>query len=91
LVEDVVSLKARAPRRLELTFEQPAPSTPFLNLPGVTDLEVEGNLLYCSLIGSVDSLLKVASRFEVTNIISHEPDLQEIFLTYYKEEETLAA
>ncbi len=91
LVEDIVSLKARAPRRLEITFARPAPTEAFLGLPGVTDLKVEGNLLFCSLIGSVDSLMKMASRYEVTNIISQEPDLEEIFLTYYREEEAIAA
>ena len=34
-------------------------------------------------MGSLDALVKVAARFEVANIISHEPSLEDIFMTFY--------
>lgn len=91
LLEGVTSLKARAPRRLELTFAGPAPENDFVNLPGVTDLTVEGATLFFTVKGSVDGLIKAAAQFEVTNITSHEPDLEEIFLNYYREGVSVAA
>ena len=33
----------------------------------------------------LDALVKAASQFEVMNIISHEPSLEDIFMTYYNE------
>jgi ABC-2 type transport system ATP-binding protein len=37
------------------------------------------------VVGSLDALVKAAAQFEVVNIVSHEPTLEEIFLTYYNE------
>ncbi|NQW22744.1 MAG: ABC transporter ATP-binding protein [SAR202 cluster bacterium] len=85
LVDEVTALKAKAPRRLELTFAHTAPQDGFRDLPGVLNLKIEDNILHCTVEGSVDRFLKAASKFEVTNIISHEPDLEEIFLDYYRE------
>jgi ABC-2 type transport system ATP-binding protein len=85
LVDEVASLNAKAPRRLELSFAHRAPLDAFRGLPGVRELSTEDNILFCTIEGSVDPLLKVASRFQVTNITSHEPDLEEIFLDYYRE------
>ena len=51
---------------------------------------MEGNDLKCSVVGSVDALIKAASRFEVVNISSHEPDLEDIFLDYYRESDDVA-
>lgn len=85
LVDEVSDLKAKAPRRLELSFTHLAPLNAFRGLSGVTGLSAEDNILFCTIEGSVDQLLKTASRYEVTNIISHEPDLEEIFLDYYRD------
>jgi ABC-2 type transport system ATP-binding protein len=37
-----------------------------------------------SITGSIDPLIKAISSFEVTSIVTHEPDLEEIFLRYYE-------
>jgi ABC-2 type transport system ATP-binding protein len=34
-------------------------------------------------VGSVDPLIKAAARFEVVEVTSGEPSLEELFLTYY--------
>ena len=86
LEEEVATLKARAVRQLEMHFAEPVPEDAFSGLPGVRDIRAEGNAVHCTIDGSVDALIKAAARFEVLNITSHEPDLEEIFLAYYKEE-----
>ena len=85
LDEEVAALKAKALRQLEIHFTEPAPIEAFRDIPGVREVSVEGNDLKCSVVGSVDALIKAASRFEVVNISSHEPDLEDIFLDYYRE------
>ena len=59
------------------------PKEKFINIPGVRDIIVRDNLLTCTVVGSLDALVKTAARFEVVNIISHEPSLEDIFMTYY--------
>ncbi|MCH7706281.1 MAG: hypothetical protein IIB33_04470 [Chloroflexi bacterium] len=84
----MATLKARAVRQLEMHFAEPVPADAFSGLPGVRDVKAENNTVHCTIEGSVDALIKAAARFEVLNITSHEPDLEEIFLAYYKEGES---
>ena len=90
-VEEVSALKSRALRQLEIHFAAPVPESAFANVAGVSDLAVEQNVLRCSVKGTLDAVIKAASKFEVVNVISHEPSLEEIFLTYYNRGENNAA
>ena len=90
-VEEVSALKSRALRQLEIHFAAPVPESAFANVAGVSDLVVEQNVLRCSVKGTLDAVIKAASKFEVVNVISHEPSLEEIFLAYYNRGENNAA
>ena len=90
-VEKVEELKARALRRLEIHFAAPVPQEPFAGAAGVRDVTVEDSVLRCTVVGSLDALVKAAAQFEVVNVISHEPSLEEIFLAYYGGGENHAA
>ena len=83
-VEEVASLKARSLRRLEIHFAAPPPAEAFAGVPNVRDLKVTDSVLRCTVVGSLDGLIKIAARFEVSNIISHEPSLEEVFLAFYQ-------
>ncbi|MGH2749904.1 MAG: ABC transporter ATP-binding protein [Actinomycetota bacterium] len=82
-VEDVRSLKAKAMRSLEIRFAQPVPPDTFSNI-GNVEARVDDGVAYITVQGSVDPVIKQAARFEVRDVISHEPDLEEIFLSYYR-------
>ena len=82
-VESIAGLKERALRKLEIDFGSEVPVEAFANLPGVRDLTVDGETLRCTVMGSLDSLIKTAARFEVRNVRSVETSLEEIFLAYY--------
>jgi ABC-2 type transport system ATP-binding protein len=82
-VESIASLKARALRRLEIDFGAPVPVEAFAGLAGVRDLSIHDGTLKCTVMGSLDGLVKAAARFEVTNVRSVETSLEEIFLAYY--------
>ncbi|HSR25709.1 MAG TPA: ABC transporter ATP-binding protein, partial [Candidatus Eisenbacteria bacterium] len=82
VVERVEVLKSRALRRLELDFAEPVPQEAFVGVPGLRDLDVSGATVRCTLTGAVGPLMRVATRYELLNVTSHEPDLEEIFLGY---------
>ncbi|MDP9850065.1 ABC transporter ATP-binding protein [Streptosporangium lutulentum] len=86
-VEDISALREKAVRRVEFHFDAPVPREAFENLPGVRELRVEGAAVSCTIDGRPDALIKAAARFTVVHMVSAEPDLEEIFLTYYSEEE----
>ena len=84
-VETIETLKSHSIRKLEIHFAGAVPKDKFSNVFGVRDIVVQDNILTCTVVGSLDALVKTAAQFEVVNIISHEPTLEEIFLTYYSE------
>lgn len=83
---EVSTLKAKALRELEMQFAAPIDAEVFRRIPGVRDVHTQDSFVRCRLEGSVDALIKVAARYELLNITSHEPDLEEIFLAYYQGE-----
>ena len=84
-VETIETLKSHSVRKLEIHFAGAVPKEKFINVTGVRGIVVQDNLLTCNVVGSLDSLVKAAAQFEVVNIISHEPTLEDIFMTYYNE------
>lgn len=88
-VEEIDDLKEGTLRSLEIQFAEKPPEERFKKLPGVEEVNFENNRLRCKVVGRLDDLIKEAAGYEVVNVISHEPNLEEIFLKYYeKEEET---
>ncbi|HWD47880.1 MAG TPA: ABC transporter ATP-binding protein [Actinomycetota bacterium] len=81
---EVSTLKTRALRRFELHFARPVPAAAFERLPGVVEVAVSGEVVRCAVEGPVDALIKAAAGHELVNLVSHEPDLEEIFLAYYR-------
>ena len=90
-VEDIDTLKARAIRRLEIHFASAVSPEQFSNIPGIRDIRVHDSVLTCTVAGELDALVKAAAQYQVVNIISHEPSMEEIFLTYYNQEDNHAA
>jgi ABC-2 type transport system ATP-binding protein len=84
-VETIDTLKSHSVRKLEIHFARTVPKEKFANVPGIRDIVVQDNSLSCNVGGSLDALIKAAAQFEVVNIISHEPSLEDIFMTYYGE------
>jgi ABC-2 type transport system ATP-binding protein len=82
-VASIAELKAKAVRRLDLTFAGDAPLDLLRVTPGVTEVHENGSGVQVVIEGSTAELLAVAAPYRITGIVSHEPDLEEIFLTYY--------
>jgi beta-exotoxin I transport system ATP-binding protein len=82
-VEEIDALKSRALRRLEIHFAAPVPPEAFSDLPGLQDVVTQDAVVRCTVVGSLDAVVKAAAGFEVVNVVSHEPSLEEIFLAYY--------
>ncbi len=68
-----------------LTIEAVFTSTPpdLSGIPGVHDIEISGNHLRCQVSGPVEPLLKRLSAVGVSQLLSREPSLEELFLAHY--------
>ena len=84
VVERVDALKRKAIRRIDLEFDEPVGAEDFSTLAGVRSAESRGNSVVVSFEGSVNALLRAAIDHNVVNVNSREADLEQIFLTYYK-------
>jgi len=84
VVDSVSALKSRALRRFQLEFASPPDPAPFRRVTGVREAEAAGRFLRCTVAGPVGPLLRVAATDGLVNVVSHEPDLEEIFLSYMK-------
>ena len=89
-VEEIDTLRQRAVRKLEIRFAEPVTTDAFEGLDGVHDLTIDGEVLHCTLSGSIDPVVKAAAQFEVVDFVSQQPNLEEIFMALYSEEQVRA-
>ena len=82
-VEDVSALKSKRVRSIEIEFGGRVNPGDFGNLAGVQNMTVSDGSLRCDIVGSLDPLFKAAARYEVVNVTTRDPSLEEIFLAYY--------
>ncbi|HEY7596127.1 MAG TPA: ABC transporter ATP-binding protein [Actinophytocola sp.] len=85
-VASVAGLKAKALRRLDIMFESAPPIDTLRSVPGVTEVVANGSGVQVLVAGSMAALLAAAAPFRIASLVTHEPDLEEIFLTYYGEQ-----
>jgi ABC-2 type transport system ATP-binding protein len=86
VVEDVAALKAHAVRRLDLTFELAVPQDEIRRASGVCELTVDGSLAHVAVEGSMACLIRTAAAHGLVDVVTHQADLEEIFLTYYADD-----
>ena len=87
-VADVGRLRQSAHRRIEIAFAGTVPAEVFQELPGLRNVDVAeasggGSVLRAIVAGSPDALVKAAARFEVISLLAEEPELEEIFFSFY--------
>ncbi|MDX3005069.1 ABC transporter ATP-binding protein [Kribbella solani] len=86
-VQSVQALKDRARRRLDLTFAGSPPAGRIHAVPGVQQVTVDGHTAHVTVTGSTAGLIKAVAPYDVTNVLSHEADLEAVFLDFYDDPE----
>jgi ABC-2 type transport system ATP-binding protein len=87
VVDSLENLRAIAVRRLEVEFAGDPPRAGELRaLPGVREVRLDGGHLSIAFEGSADPIVKALAAHDVRAIRSHEDDLEEIFLRFYRED-----
>lgn len=90
-LDSVASLRARTLRQVRITFAEPVSANDFQRVPGVVDVHVDGCVLHCRVVGSPERLLHTATSYRIADLLSEEPDLEDVFLTYYESPNNVAA
>lgn len=86
-IEKISSLVDNTHKRFKLETKVEVDRRRFSGLKGVSDLVISGNSVSFLYRGNINEVIKVVSSFNLVNILVEEPDLEEIFLHYYKSED----
>ena len=85
-VEPVVAMKARARRNIEVDFVGDAPPPDAVRVAGSREVRRERGSIEFELTGEIDALLKALAGYQVADLRTEQPTLDEILLSYYREE-----
>jgi ABC-2 type transport system ATP-binding protein len=83
-VDNVADLRARAGRNITIRFADIVDPAPFVRLDGASDVVVHDRSIVMRMSGELDGLLKLAAAHHVVDLLSSPPQLEEIFLGYYR-------
>ena len=89
-VAGVDELRQAARQRVELHVAGPvdeADVARFRAVDEVSEVSVEAGVVHLVVEGTMDGVVKVAAGLEVLRIVSHETDLEDVFLRYYEGDE----
>jgi ABC-2 type transport system ATP-binding protein len=87
-VENVQQLRHRDFQWVNVYFREPFSVSRLANIPGISDVMVDNNRLRLRLTGDFDPLLRVIGEQYVVDVTTEKPTLEEVFLTYYSEQQT---
>ncbi len=85
VLEHISALKVKARQQVVLYFNQPVEVSIFTSLNGVSDVRARGSEISCTVVGEETQLLRVAVENGVISIRTHEPTLDEIFMSFITE------
>jgi ABC-2 type transport system ATP-binding protein len=85
-VEQIKTLLENSTKRFKLETVG-LPDLSVLNLEGVSAMEVAGNEVTFLYRGHVNDMTRALATLDLTDLLVEEPDLEEIFMHYYKKDD----
>jgi ABC-2 type transport system ATP-binding protein len=82
-VDTVAALRDLRHHEVTLTFAAPVPASDFANVPGVQSATADGDTVKLIVTGELGPVVKAAADHGATNLTTHEPSLEDVFLRYY--------
>ena len=71
-------------RQVEIQFAGPVPESAIRAAAGVDHLQLSDHTARCIVRGTFEPLMKALCDSEVVSFASHEPSLEDVFLTFYR-------
>lgn len=86
-VEQISNLVENTYKRFRLEAAKPINGKAFTKIKGLNGLEVKDNSVSFLYKGPINTITKLLATLDLTNLLVEEPDLEEVFLHYYKTEQ----
>jgi ABC-2 type transport system ATP-binding protein len=82
-VDSIEAIRQLAFHHVELMFGGPVASGIFSSIDGVSDVEVDGSTIRMRVAGPIGSVLAAAAPHGILDVVSREPNLEDVFLAQY--------
>ena len=82
-VDRIETIRRLAFHHVELSFGEPVPASVFDGLAGVSHVEVEGSEVRMRVAGPVGAVLAAAAPHGLLDVVSREPNLEDVILAQY--------
>jgi ABC-2 type transport system ATP-binding protein len=86
VTDTVEALRRRAPRTIEFSFPRTVDPKLFASIEGVQVVAANGKRITLALRGAVAPVLRVAAELDPLDVVARPADLDELFLTYYRDQ-----
>jgi len=86
-LETTDSLLEKRRKRVTMTFTAPVEGATFAKLPGVSEVRVDDRTISLRLHDGIDAVVKAAARHTLVDMSVIHPNLDEIFMSYYEEQQ----
>ncbi len=84
----VEGLRRQTPQTIEARFATPFPTGELDGLKAVQRVRVSGNRVTLQAVGDLGSVLRVIADHDPIDLVARHADLDELFLTYYRDTRT---
>jgi ABC-2 type transport system ATP-binding protein len=91
ITDSVQGLRRQAPHTVELRFKRPVAAAVFEGLEGVGRVVVAGERVSLQATGALAPLLRVIADHEPVDLVTRHANLDELFLTYYRDTQSVDA
>ena len=82
-VDRIEEIRRLAFHHVELTFSGPVATAVFADIAGVSDLEADGDVVRMRVSGPIGGVLAAAAPHGLVDVVSREPNLEDVFLAQY--------
>jgi ABC-2 type transport system ATP-binding protein len=89
-VDRIETIRQLAFHHVELTFREPVPASLFASIDGVSALESDGDVIRMRVSGPIGGVVVLAASHGLVDVVSREPNLEDVFLAQYGEPATPA-
>ena len=70
-------------KSIVIYFKETIPLNLFDNIKNVNLIETNKNVVKLNIIGPIDEIIKVISKYEIIDLTTQDPTLEELFMNYY--------
>ena len=82
-VDSIEAIRRLAFHHVELVFARPVPTTIFSALDGVSEVSADDSVVRMRVAGPIGAVLAAAAPHGIVDVVSREPNLEDVFLAQY--------